>query len=539
MDGHQKMRYFITVLFLTAVLAGCKTPTGGTIALFAEAATDSLNMRKTDISPMEHSARQISPEKKLTPTSVRDQKQPDTLQEQPLVVDTASTEKKTKPEVKEPGTEAVETEDQSDPRSETEDTEKSEEATENGTISDDKTEIDPATVEPDEFTDLSDSRDQDQEKVAVQVTNDAARDSLMNALQAAEDEALQEKQKLTEQLTQQQKAKEQAELERNELANDFKQLQDEIDALAEALSARVEEEKRATSEKRSEPVDAPTSTKQDRRPASDRADRQNDYRQEQGLSNEDLLLRLTALQVLGRQSGGQTVIVSSEEEKSYSEAATKASEPNEPMEQELKLLRDSLSSVHLAMRRYKALAELKLDSVGRSDNGINQRYLDNLRAQTDSLNNVLERMEQMNNQRPPQPVATAKPDTVYAEVIKEVVREAPVTQTKSIELVAYYNRGAMVARNQAKIIEAILSATKENAVDRIKLSSHTDRSGNADVNLEFSRRRLEIFHKALTDKGIDDTLIFSQHFGSRFASQEVVEEERRIEVTIVLSNGKN
>lgn len=532
------MRYFIAACILTAVLAGCKTPTGGTVALFAEAANDSLNLRMTDRSPIQHSARQIAPEKKPDQTNDRVQ----TEQENPMVVDTTSTEKTTKSEVKHPPVEsvdAVETEEEIDQPSEIEDSEKGEEADENQTINTDKAEIDPDAVELNEITDFSERLDQGQEKVTEQTTNDATRDSLMNVLQTAEDKAQREKQKLTEQLEQQQKAKEKAELERNQLADDFKQLQDEINALAEALTARVEDDKQSPSEKRSEANAESTTPKPDRRDASDRSDRQYDYRQEQGLSNEELLLRLTALQVIGRQTGGQTVIVSTNGEKNTAIEPTEATQADEALQREVQLLNDSLSSMNLALRRYKALAELKLDSIGRTDNGIQQRYLDDLRNQTDSLNQVLERMQQMNAQRTSVPEKSVQPDTVYTEVIKEVIREAPTEKTETIELTALFSRGAMVANNQLEIVAVIQAAVKEKNVVRIKLSSHTDRSGNAETNLEYSRRRAEIFRKALTDAGIDETLIYSQHFGSRFASEAVIDEERRIEVTIVLSDGKN
>lgn len=480
-------------------MAGCKTPTGGTIALYAEARMDTVSQKETVSPPAIDSTLQPTP--KADPIPPKTEDLTDTTKQTLKVseADTTSAKKTTPSEV-----EPLEP-----------------------LLTDAQEIIEPDTLHQTE-TDL--------DTLQTALKRASPDDALRNELREAEKALELEKQQFTEQLEKQKRATEKAEQERDQRTDELDRLQQQIDDITEALQEKVNQEKRSAAEtapdseqRRSSSGDAP-------RTASDRSDRTN---QDQSLSNEDLLYRLMALQTLTRSSGDQNVVITTDSDDKKAAQSTPISESEAELKDRLTLMQDSIAKMKNDLRRYKALSELKLDSIGREDSDLNRRYLDDLRMQTDSLNRVLERMEALNRERKGTTTPVAKPDTVFKEVVTEVVREVQPEKPRTKVLTAYYNRGAMIPQNQNDIINEILSAVKDESVERVKLSGHTDRSGNAAVNLDFSRRRVEGLRDALIAKGLDDTLIFSQYFGSRFASEEVVEEERRVEITIVFGSSKD
>jgi outer membrane protein OmpA-like peptidoglycan-associated protein len=343
------------------------------------------------------------------------------------------------------------------------------------------------------------------------------------ALKAEEDarELQKRNSELERELKRQEQAAQSAREERDAYEQSLQQLRNEISDLAEVISTRSTSEPspKSTSDQPETDTRSSRAETSDRSDRSGRADRPRDGRYDD-LTNEELLIRLTALELLARPKGDQTVVVNQPTDGTAKPTFVKDTVSHK----ELDLLRDSLTKVHNELRRYKALSSMKIDSLKSTDPQLTRAYLDELRAQTDSLNRVLERMEAM---RASAPVAA---DTVFKEVVRKIDR--PVATTKSEQLILFFDRGAMRGHNEAAVIDEIKKALGTKTVERIKLSGHTDRSGSASVNLDISRRRVEAFQDALIKAGVDDTLIFSQHFGSRFASDTVVEDERRIDVVI-------
>ncbi|MCA1757285.1 MAG: hypothetical protein LC649_07505 [Bacteroidales bacterium] len=119
--------------------------------------------------------------------------------------------------------------------------------------------------------------------------------------------------------------------------------------------------------------------------------------------------------------------------------------------------------------------------------------------------------------------------------------EESAAQTRAIEqatpdtLILNYTRGSAEAMNKDDILRKIAEITTEKKPVTIILKGYTDRSGSAEVNRAITSRRLNLLRESLTGMGIDDTIIFTQNFGSQYASETIINEERRVEIVIRFS----
>jgi outer membrane protein OmpA-like peptidoglycan-associated protein len=122
-------------------------------------------------------------------------------------------------------------------------------------------------------------------------------------------------------------------------------------------------------------------------------------------------------------------------------------------------------------------------------------------------------------------------DTVF---IKETVEKATRSAADSLFYVARYPMGALLPENLDQVMQRVARAIEGRSDYTVKIAVHTDRSGSAAANMSISRRRAELLSSELVKHGVLNTNTFVQWFGSTYASDEVIEFERRAEITVIL-----
>lgn len=105
-----------------------------------------------------------------------------------------------------------------------------------------------------------------------------------------------------------------------------------------------------------------------------------------------------------------------------------------------------------------------------------------------------------------------------------------ISATDSVLVVAYYDMGKIVARNGDKITEELRAIIQKNNLSKVLIAAHTDISGSASGNRIISDKRIEIFRKELIGMGVNAKDIYTQSWGSNFASETIVDSERRVEI---------
>lgn len=117
-------------------------------------------------------------------------------------------------------------------------------------------------------------------------------------------------------------------------------------------------------------------------------------------------------------------------------------------------------------------------------------------------------------------------DTIYIEKIPNVnvkIEKLPVTFT------AFYKSGRNLPTNNA--VQDAINVIKEIDIEKIELKGYTDSSGNSIINQRLTSQRIQyIFDQIKLLINIDK--IFIQNFGETFASKNVVQEERKVEIVI-------
>ena len=100
-------------------------------------------------------------------------------------------------------------------------------------------------------------------------------------------------------------------------------------------------------------------------------------------------------------------------------------------------------------------------------------------------------------------------------------------------VILFYRSGSAEAVNKEDVFRHIEDITAEKNPVAIILKGYTDRSGSSEVNRVITTQRLNLIRQALARMGIDDTIIFTQNFGSQYASETIINEERRVEIVIM------
>lgn len=103
--------------------------------------------------------------------------------------------------------------------------------------------------------------------------------------------------------------------------------------------------------------------------------------------------------------------------------------------------------------------------------------------------------------------------------------------TDTILYVAYYLRGEIKPIEEEKILQQIKELYRDTVVAKVTLSGYTDSSGDEIINKEITNRRLNYLSEMIVP-WIAKEKIFFQNFGDVFASDTVIEDERRVEIRI-------
>jgi hypothetical protein len=121
-------------------------------------------------------------------------------------------------------------------------------------------------------------------------------------------------------------------------------------------------------------------------------------------------------------------------------------------------------------------------------------------------------------------------DTII--LAKQDEKDEPLTVTTDTTLlVAYYLRGKIKPIEEEKILQQIKELYRNKIITNVTLSGYTDSSGDKIINKEITNRRLNYISEMIIPWIAKDKIFF-QNFGDVFASDVVIEDERRVEIRI-------
>ncbi len=160
----------------------------------------------------------------------------------------------------------------------------------------------------------------------------------------------------------------------------------------------------------------------------------------------------------------------------------------------------------------------KLDSLNAKYNKLVSRNTKDTENLTDSINALKKQ------------IAEAKTRIEYREVV--VTKTVEVNNLDTVNIVANYNVNKTNPNNYNQIINN-LNTIDWSRVKSIWLSGYTDIAGSYQVNKKLTDQRLENMRNILVKRGINERIIFIQNFSNKYASQQVIDSERRIDIAVV------
>ena len=119
------------------------------------------------------------------------------------------------------------------------------------------------------------------------------------------------------------------------------------------------------------------------------------------------------------------------------------------------------------------------------------------------------------------------PDTVYIQESKII------SVYDSLTIVDYYNIGKVASINEDSIIGQIKQLNENRDIIKVIISGYTDISGNEAINKAITNKRLNYFAQK-TESILPIEKIYLRNFADRFASKNVIENERRIVITLIM-----
>lgn len=99
-------------------------------------------------------------------------------------------------------------------------------------------------------------------------------------------------------------------------------------------------------------------------------------------------------------------------------------------------------------------------------------------------------------------------------------------------IVVFYEKGRIQPFDEAKVLKQLKDLSSTKNVLNLTLSGYTDSSGSAIVNKEITNKRLNYLSEQI-QPWISKEIIFVQNFGDVYASDEVLSDERRIEIRLL------
>ncbi|MFV0390998.1 MAG: OmpA family protein [Paludibacteraceae bacterium] len=115
----------------------------------------------------------------------------------------------------------------------------------------------------------------------------------------------------------------------------------------------------------------------------------------------------------------------------------------------------------------------------------------------------------------------------------KLVANSPLNDT--ILTTIYFAPGKTIGIDQKEKLQDLMVKINDKKVVKILLLSYTDSSGSSHLNLKLSNRRAVQLVDELTKLGIAQEKILLQYFGSKFASDEAIDNERRVEILAEIS----
>ena len=105
-------------------------------------------------------------------------------------------------------------------------------------------------------------------------------------------------------------------------------------------------------------------------------------------------------------------------------------------------------------------------------------------------------------------------------------------KTDTTLIVAFYKRGEIKPMQLESVLKQIKELCSNTNVAKITLAGYTDSSGNETINNKITIKRLNYLSEKISP-WITKEKMFFQNFGDIFASDTMVSNERRIEITIL------
>ncbi len=169
-------------------------------------------------------------------------------------------------------------------------------------------------------------------------------------------------------------------------------------------------------------------------------------------------------------------------------------------------------------------------TVPKSNKTVDKKTAARLAAQRDSNRLLKKQISEIQNQK------SAIPDTMVIE--KHVIEEVPYTNQEAakldtITLVAYYQIGKLIPIAADSIVNELKAIISTRDVIKINIAGYTDISGDNIINNLITNKRILYFSEMLTDF-YNIEKVFYQNFGDTFASNTVLDSERRIVITLIL-----
>ncbi|OEY71532.1 hypothetical protein [Salegentibacter salarius] len=155
----------------------------------------------------------------------------------------------------------------------------------------------------------------------------------------------------------------------------------------------------------------------------------------------------------------------------------------------------------------------------------------NLEAIYKELNIKNDTIRQLRRKLNSVPDTIQKTDTVYKTV------QVPALQARELDSVlitAYYDMGKTTPSNN--IMGRIREIAQNESIEKAILSGYTDVSGNTIVNKKITNSRLD-YIKDTVAEFLPLNKIFLQNFADTFASNKIVNSERRVEITFYVDLG--
>jgi outer membrane protein OmpA-like peptidoglycan-associated protein len=196
---------------------------------------------------------------------------------------------------------------------------------------------------------------------------------------------------------------------------------------------------------------------------------------------------------------------------------------NLAVKKELDALIDTTAQNRIDRENYKskkAVSQFQYDSL-----------LLQYKKQNINFNYTLSSLNKALKNAKSKPVKKVEKQPQPVEKIEPKVTKKPVFDTVRIDLL--YDPGKKEPQNLSKLKGVLNDVSKQN-IYRIFISGYTDSSGNSMLNLTLSQKRVQEIRNYLTSEGIDNRIIFSQAFGEQYASNPILDRERRVEVEILI-----